>query len=99
MSIKDKMKQWFIGPVRKEESLKSIENHEQFSAILRSGTPIIFTKTIGYGLIMYEETDQLGVVQVKDVFNASEDVRQYMSLPDLHSFFEDRLREGNSFYT
>jgi hypothetical protein len=99
MRIKDKMKQWFIGPVRKEESLKSIENQEQFSAVLRSGTPIIFTKTIGFGLIMFEEKEQLGVIQVKDVFNASEEVRQYMSLPDLHSFFEDRLREGNSFYT
>ncbi|WNB92798.1 hypothetical protein [Bacillus sp. NEB1478] len=99
MSIKDKVKQWFIGPVHKEESLIPIENKEQFSAVLTSGTPIIFKKTIGYGLIMFEEKNQLGVVQVKDVFNTSEELRHYLTQSDFHSFFEERVREGISFYT
>jgi hypothetical protein len=99
MGLREKVKQWFIGPVHKEDTFIPIENNEQFTAILRSGTPIIFTKTIGYGLIVFEEKDQLGVVQVKDVFNTNEEVRQYLTQSDLHSFFEDRVREGISFYT
>lgn len=98
MGIKDKVKQWFLGPLYTQETLIQIENLEQFTYRLKLGCPVIFTMRDGYGLILFEENDQLGIVYVKDVFGVNEDYRNYFTLPDLIGFFKDRVREGISFY-
>jgi hypothetical protein len=99
MGIKDKMKKWFLGSIYTQESLIPIQNREQFTYSLKLGCPVIFMMKEGYGLILFEEKDQLGVVYVKDVFGVDEDYRNYFSLPDLIVFFKDHMSEGISFYT
>jgi hypothetical protein len=98
MGIKDKVKQWFLGPLYTQESLIPIENREQFTYSLKLGCPVIFTMRDGYGLILFEEKDQLGIVYVKDVFGVNEDYRNYFTLSDLIVFFKDHMSEGISFY-
>lgn len=98
MGIKDKVKQWFLGPIYTQESLIPIENQEQLMYRLKSGCPVIFTMRDGYGLILFDEREQLGIVYVKDVFGLNEDYRSYFTLPDLTAFFKDQISEGISFY-
>lgn len=97
MGIKDKVKQWFLGPIYTRESLIPIENQEQFMYRLKLGCPVIFTMRDGYGLILFDEREQLGIMYVKDVFGLNEDYRSYFTLPDLTAFFKDQISEGISF--
>ncbi|KZE64359.1 hypothetical protein AWM68_14850 [Fictibacillus phosphorivorans] len=98
MGIKDKVKQWFLGPLYTQESLIPVHNREQFTHSLNLGCPVIFTMRDGYGLILFDKKEQLGIVYVKDVFGINEDYRRYFTLPDLISFFKDHVSGGISFY-
>jgi hypothetical protein len=99
MGIIDRVKQWFIGPLYTQESLMPIENREQFMQSLKLGCPVIFRMRDGYGLILFEEKDQMGIVYVKDVFGINDDYRNYFTLPDLITFFKNHMSEGISFYS
>ncbi|MFG6495533.1 hypothetical protein P8610_09255 [Fictibacillus sp. UD] len=98
MGIKDKVKQWFLGPLYTQESLIPVDSREQFTYSLNLGCPVIFTMRDGYGLILFDKKEQLGIVYVKDVFGMNEDYRRYFTMPDLISFFKDHVSEGISFY-
>ncbi|MCM3718275.1 hypothetical protein [Fictibacillus phosphorivorans] len=98
MGIKEKVKQWFLGPSYTEESLRPIEDREQFMQTLKLGCPVAFRMRDGYGLILFEEQEELGVVYVKDAFGVHEDYRSYFTLPDLITFFNNHRNKGISFY-
>jgi hypothetical protein len=98
MGMRDKIKQWFLGPLYTQESLIPVENREQFTSSLQLGSPVIFTLRDGYGLMLFDEKEQLGIVYVKDVFGMNEDYRSYFTMPDLIAFFKENLSEGISFY-
>ncbi|MED1862293.1 hypothetical protein P4V41_02300 [Fictibacillus nanhaiensis] len=99
MSIKDRMKLWFLGSLYPEKSIRLINSREQFKNDLNKGYPVIFTLRDVYGLILFDKEEQLGTLYTKDVFGITEDYRSYYSMHELLTFYSEHVSEGISFYT